>query len=807
MAISKQRQRQIAISFPLGGLNRQAAYRQQSPYSSVDLLNVRPKSVLDGRLRGGSRPGLIQAYQSEITTPIRLLTTMTLALGDGFTAYSDVFDGTEMSSAWSDVLWTDDGAPITKPKILPEALASVDTTQSLGEATLNLLPINTSSPYTVEMQITPGGDGFSGKYRVYLFLDNAEPNIEQDGVMVELTMTGDSMAYTGIFRTAIGGTITDIPITPIVFSDAANTTQPAWLSVLVDGTDVTTYWNGVQIDTETFESPVGIRTGLGMECTVDGGLCLANVYRVQYYSTGTVNALRSMLVASANGTLYKELPYGQLIPIESNLTLNSDVSLEAVQSGQKLFIADYGTPVAIGTGGDGTVSSNSLTSATYTDWTTIFTGDVNPNDMVVVVSNGQPAESVNNGTYTIESVNDGSYLTLSGNLGSGTCDFRVERGPKIYDPSDNSLSIWVATVGQVPTGCPLISYFNSRIFLAGAQIAPHVWYAARRNNELDFDYAPVDMDVERAVAGTSSTMGVPGDPITAIATHGDDYQLIGCRQSVWRMAGDPADGGTLTALSRIAGIVGSEAWCLAPDGSFIFLSLDGLYSIDAGGDAYPTAISRDTLPAEFMNINPDMVMISQEYDVQGRGVHVYITSVDSNKRLHWWLDWTTKTYWPVSLDSDHEPTYSCTVQSRAIEDSGVILGGRDGIIRRYSDLATTDCGVAFENYACFGPIALSSSSTAQPLVYQIGTVLSLDGALAEDSGSVDWSLQPALTFEGTFSAGASDSGTWIAGLNASIHPACRGQAFILKLSGEAGQRWALEEVTAVIKEAGRRRVP
>jgi hypothetical protein len=806
MAISKQRQRQIAISFPLGGLNRKAAFRQQAPYTTFDALNVRPKSVLDGRLRGGSRPGLMQAYISDITAPIRLLAPMALALNDNFTAYSDVFDGTAMSSAWSTVLWTDDGVPIAKPKILPSALASVDTTQSLGEATLDLLPINTSDAYSVEMEITPGGAGFSGKYRIYLFLDNDEPNIEADGVMVELVMEADSMDFTGTFTVVSGGTATPTTMIP---STGSTTSGPAWLSVLVDGngTTVTVYWNGLPIYTQEVTTRVGWRDALGMECTVAGGMCLANVFRVQYYSTGTVSALRSMLVVSADGSVYKEGPYGWLTVVEENLTLNSDIPLNAVQSGQELFIADYGTPVAIGTGGDGTVSTNSLTSATISDWNAIFTGTTIPNDMVVVISNGQPSSAVNNGTYTIESINDGSHLTLSGDMGSGTCDFRIERAPKVYDPSADTLSILTATVGQVPTGCPLITYFCDRIVLAGAQIAPHVWYMARRNNETDWDYAPVDMDVERAVAGTSSTAGVPGDPITALARHSDDYLIVGCQNSLWRMAGDPANGGTLSALSHIVGIIGAKAWCLGPDGSLIFLSLDGLYSLAAGGDTYPTPVSRDTLPAEFMNINPDMVTASLEYDIQGRGIHIYLTSVDSNARLHWWLDWTTKTFWPVSLNANYEPTYTCTVQARAIEDSGVILGGRDGTLRRLSDLASTDCGTVFESYVYLGPIALSSTSTAQPLVYQIGTMLSLDGVLAENSGNVTWAIQSALTFEGTASADESDTGSWIAGLNASVHPACRGQAFVLKLTGASGKQWAVEEITSVIKEAGRRRVP
>jgi hypothetical protein len=800
MAISKQKQRQINVQFPLGGLNRQAAYRQQAPYTSSDLLNVRPKSVLDGRLRGGSRPGLEHAYTNALAGSVRMLAPMTLALGDGFTAWSDVFDGTAMSSAWSAPLWTNGGVAIAMPKILPTALASVDTTQFLGEAVLKLLPIDTSKAYSVDMLITPTMDGFAGKYRIYLFLDNTTPNIKNDGVMIELVLTANSMAYTGTFSVVDGGTPTNTTLTPIIFTGDNLTAQPALLSALVDNTDVTIYWNGVQIYSQAVSHRVGCRVGFGMQCTVAGGLCLTNVYRAQYYSTGTTNALRSMLVASAGGYLYKEHPYGWIEYVTETLTINSDVAIDATQSGQQLYIADYGTPVAVGT--DGTISDTIFTATSISNWTT---AGALPNDMVVVVT--EPQGTAIAGTYEFTITSGNASLTLATTAGSGACSYRVERAPKVYDPSDDSLVIWTSTVGQVPTGCPLIAYFSSRIVLAGAAVAPHVWYMSRQNNETDWDYAPIAMDVQRAVAGTSSTAGMPGDPITALAVHSDDYLVIGCRSSLWRMTGDPANGGVLISLSRTVGIIGANAWCICPDGSMIFLSLDGLYSLDAGGDAYPVSISRDTLPAEFTNINPDMVIPSIEYDVQGRGIHIYLTSTSSNARLHWWFDWTTKTYWPVSLNSDHEPTSSCTVQSLAIEQSGVILGGRDGKLRRYSDLAFTDCGANFTSYAFLGPIALSSTSTAAPTIYQIGTMLSLDGVLSSDSGDITWAIQCADTFEGVWSAAASDTGTWIAGLNASVHPACRGQAFVLKLTGVSGKKWAVEEITAVTKEAGRRRIP
>lgn len=772
--------RNINVQFPLAGLNRKAAYRQQAPYSSPDCLNVRPVESVQGRERGGSRPGLVESHIDSLGDAVRMLAPMTLALGDGFTFWSDTFSGLSMAAAWTQAAWA-----AAMPGILPSALASVDTTVAEGEAILDALPIDASKAYTVESFLVPWDGAYHGKYRLYLRLDDGAPQFPDAGIMVELDMLGSVGDYSGILRENIAGVATDYPLT----AGSLGVARPGWLSVSVVADTLTVYWCGQTLLTQSVGAASGGRVGFGMECTVDGGLCLANTFRVQYYSTGSTDTLRSMLVASAGGDLYRETSCARMTAVASGLTVRADAPILAAQSGQKLYIADYGDVAAFGT--DGTVSGTLLTAAGVADWTAL---SVEPNDMVAVISN--PQGSAVAGTYGISSVAAGG-VTLAVAAGAGACAYRIERAPKVYDPLLNTLSLLTATAGQVPTGCPLLCRFLNRLVVAGAEIAPHVWYMSRVGNEQDWDYSQTDS--QRAVAGTSSEAGVPGSPITALVPHSDDYLVIACRDSIWRLRGDPAYGGSLDALSHSIGIIGPKAWCLGPAGELIFLSLDGLYALAPGGQSYPIPLSRETLPREFSNINPGMLTASLEYDVQGRGVHVYLTPESSNARVHWWMDWERKTFWPLSLSADHEPTATCAVQASAIEESGVILGGRDGTLRRFSDLAENDCGSVYTSYVVAGPIALAKDS-------EIGSVLAMDAVMADDSGSVTWQLRPSLSFEGAASASGSDTGTWGGGLNATNHPACRGQACTLKLTGSSGRRWAMEYVTATIKEAGRRRI-
>ena len=210
-------------------------------------------------------------------------------------------------------------------------------------------------------------------------------------------------------------------------------------------------------------------------------------------------------------------------------------------------------------------------------------------------------------------------------------------------------------------------------------------------------------------------------------------------------------------------------------------------------------MSREVLPQELLNFDPNTTTVQLEYDIQDRGVHIYLTPDSSNTRIHWWFNWEGKTFWPETLASDHEPTATCSLQATAIEDSGVILGGRDGILRRPSGLAETDCGTSFTSYVRIGPIPMAPDA-------EVGVLMALDAVIAEDSGNVAWGICPGLTFEAAAGASAAEIGTWVAGLNATIRPVGRGQAFTLRLAGVADRKWAFERAGATIRQAGPRRI-
>ena len=200
-----------------------------------------------------------------------------------------------------------------------------------------------------------------------------------------------------------------------------------------------------------------------------------------------------------------------------------------------------------------------------------------------------------------------------------------------------------------------------------------------------------------------------------------------------------------------------------------------------------------------LNFYPYNTIILLEYDVQDRGVHIFLTEKSSNSRTHWWLDWERKTFWPLQMQSGHEPTATVNLQATAIEDSGVILGGRDGKLRKFSFLSESDSGSTPESFVYVGPIPLAKDGL-------FGTIISMDAVIAKNVGDVTWAVHPSNTFEGVTSASAISTGTWVAGLNASVRPSGRGAAFMLKLTGTAGRRWAMEQIIVTMRNSGFRRI-
>jgi hypothetical protein len=713
----------LNLQFPHAGLDRGKAYHDQAPYSTPDCLNVQSEAMIEGRYRGGSRPGLGKSFSTQLgdagNREIRMLAPLTVVRNDGFRWWYDWFEGSTIGSAWSAASWVSN-----TPTILPANIASAAVSEEVA-AIHDGLSIDNTSAYELATYIAPWDNTHYGKYRIYGRLNNTTPLVTTDGFVLEFTMDDSEGTWSGTLTVYNNTASTAYTLT--AGTSNLGYAPAGWLKVLVSSSDnIKVFWKGTKILDQncTFGGNAEERFGFGMQCTEGGGYCLIDAFRIQYYIDDDNDQTRTLTMASANGKLYEEGFIDSLDTVSTSLTIANDRRIDAAQIAQVLYIADHGDPL---------IDTSASVSGTTLTADGITTSTVDADDCLVEVSNVTGATTA--GVYTIASVGSGT-LTLDDTIGDGNCKVRIERGLKKYDPSTSTLSLLTAASGkgQIPVGCPHICTYRDRLVLA----LDHVVYYSRMGAYDDWDYGADADDIGKAYVSTSSEAGQIGDNVTALIPFTDDYLIFGCKSSIWVQIGDLADGGSIEQITRDTGVVMRGAWCMGQGGSIFFLGHDGIYHMPPGPRPTPKNISKEKLPQELKGIDESAYQIAMAYDNVRSGVHIYLTSEDSTTRKHFFFAAAFGSFWPMTIPEDHEPTSILTTNN--FPGASVLLGCRDGYVRNYDKLNETDDGTEINSYVDIGPFALGDD-------YQSGMLAELIGVLGQDSGDVTWSVRVAESAE------------------------------------------------------------
>lgn len=776
----------VNLLFPQGGLDRKYSYQYQTPYSSPDCLNVRNDGSIDRRERGGNRAGLGKAFNQQIGSgnPVRMLDEVKHVSDSGYDYFIDNFNGAVLANNWIVAPWTSGLPPVLGG-------GAVNETGDVG-AVNKLIPAATGSTQFISILISPENNTFAGKYQVFARMDNTTPNATVDGIIVEIVMDDDTGDYTGTLKTYASSSLTTFVLT----AGSLGAVKSVWLKVTSSADNITVeLGEDVLINSQAVDAHTGVRAGFGMEATLTGERALIDTYLYEFFDVSLVERPRRILVASSDGELWVEDTYNTLRQVSTSTTLANDRRISSQERTQELFIADYGQVNEAQI--DGVISGTSFTSASVADWTALGIS-VDDHQLSILL----PIDKA--GTYSIASIASGA-LTMAISIGNiSNVSFRVERCPKIYNPSDDTLIKWEATSGFVPLGNRLICLYRDRLVLGGALTTPHIWFMSKQGDPLDFDFSGGSdpLNVQRAVAGTNTTAGLIGDDLTALIPFSDDFLIFGCKTSLWILRGDPASNGYIDNISSVLGILDENAWCRGPSGELIFLSRDGLYRLAPGGQGFPERISRNKIPEEMLDLEVNSNTISLEYDLREEGIHIYITPNDSAENSHFYYDYETSSFFPDTYNFNHEPFESHYYVTDVAENTGVLLGCRDGYIRKHFRNNANDDGISFESFVLIGPIRLSKSE------YREGLLMELWAVLALNSNEVQWEVRPGKTREESVFADPLFSGTWTGegtGLNFKERPRVRGQSICIKVGSTGNSIWSLERLTAIVKRTGKLR--
>lgn len=439
------------LTFPIRGNDHSTAIQSQPPYSTIDSLNVRAFDVMESRGRGGSRPALSRAFETQLGSgnPIRFAVPMNSVQSDNFDFWGDTFDGRAFSSVWSQAQFA--------------ALPTLETVRGLTYVAANgtikrgmvvagsVTPDFSATRHRVEIYLVPYQGRHAGTFYLYSRMNVDNPLVDS----IEAEITFNSLGgYTLVVSKYVASTKTVLATATATLSDDG---LDGWLAIEnTSATTVKVTWRGTVAYEGAVPAAAGNNFGFALKAATDDDKVLVDRFRIQYYHATRFELSRPRVHATSNGLLYREKWLNTFENIPSLSTLGSDRRLWATELNNQLIIADYGDPIA--GAADGVLTTTTLESATYPDWSAISGLSIR-NHSIQIIS-GTTATGPNTLTaMTFPILTIGTTTLSLGGVAPGVSAtavvFRIVRNPKVFTPSDNV--ILDLTGGTTDSGGTLLS--------------------------------------------------------------------------------------------------------------------------------------------------------------------------------------------------------------------------------------------------------------------------------------------------------------------------------------------------------------
>lgn len=436
------------------------------------------------------------------------------------------------------------------------------------------------------------------------------------------------------------------------------------------------------------------------------------------------------------------------------------------------------------------VSSNSLVT-----WSATTGGTIPALESNVQAVTGATAADPIVITIVGHGLTTGDQVVISGVLGNTAANGSAWT-ITVINTSTFSLTGSVGIVSYLSGGlctrlsgsrCSLIAVWGGRIVMSGLETDPNNIFMSAVDDPFDWDYSPDVQTVQQAVAGNiTNGYGKNPDVVTALIPYTDDVLLVGGTHSIYRILGNPAEGGVVANVTNITGIAYGSAWCQTPEGVIYFFgSRGGVYKIDPE-NGVPNKLTAMSIDERLADLNLDDNVVTLEWDDRALAVRVYITPNDSTATTHYIWDIRNEAWWPFSyVNASHNPLSVHLLSGNTASERCIIEYGQDGYIRKIDVDATTDDGSPIESYVYLGPFS--------GMMF-----VEIAATLRENSGNVTWAACSASSMERALDIAPRQTGRFTGGRNACQWPRTFIEQGYFRLS--ASGPWALESLTVAVEQ-------
>jgi hypothetical protein len=376
----------------------------------------------------------------------------------------------------------------------------------------------------------------------------------------------------------------------------------------------------------------------------------------------------------------------------------------------------------------------------------------------------------------------------------------------VFDPIlDTVTPLKSTTAGEPAHGCKILEAWNGRLVQARS---PNLidgafnWLMSARGKPTEYDTSPVEQRNAAAIGGSNAEgPGIAPDIVNGFAPLSEDSALWGCDHSIYRMTGDPGEGGRFDLIvGSVMGMAIGRAWCKGPNSSFWWVGTKGglFYMQGFGGIE---RVSLKNIEQRLLGIDFSTHTVRLVWNDADQGLHIFripLGTPGDPTEHYFWSAKSGGTAWPDTFAADVEPTCCYVVDGDEPEDRVLLLGGRDGFVRKWDSSAGDDDGFAIERTVLVGPLVNSDASREHRFVGpRVVLASDLDGCEYELFATDD----PAVL------GPPKHSGSLVAGRNPMMRTKMRGAYCYVRLfNRQVGQRFAIEEIGMVVHPGGRKRV-